>query len=1052
MPTYSNLKNPLSRRIQNLSRGSSNYNDVSSRATSRYTIDKLFLVPTKYRVGFVEGYHAAKLLRLQAEFKTLAIFKEDITIWKKVIANKSISFSENMLLFAASYIADNQEQTVKVQNFANEVNRLLFEGQADELQAFLGEIHGSVAQSICFFRTYMAAWQKNPKEILERLESRENSFFISKIISKILVTANTYTGSDQSIDDVLTMFNADFGKDDIKTYAVNFILGKTEGDIDDIAMQLFLVMRCHPYDVREVILTYLETKISKEHTVTELENECLQLIHNAHACCRSRNLNSILTGVSTEYVKNASELPLLVDIGVSAESHALWVRVFSDNEFLPSGPTGKNFLDALSRMRRMRFPSEIHYRIVLTSVFRYKHLCFGRLLKGFFSGLYLVKRAQRSIEIRDSLRIIAYSGKLTNFVLTSPKGITAARIVGHSAKSHLENLELIEYGSESNDRYLIKNDMWKLKSPEYNKDYTEWFKKIRELVVYKRQYYTGVTWDFLDVIEDEHRIDAFKGNPEAYYALLIWFAETETRFSTRLRLAIKYSEMEYESFFDLLDDFTESFGQSIHLFLLEFCTPQTLLKMKFADTYVEALTMRFHGLYHATRKVGYSDYLNEGQLRNEESAFVANALLSSIGKNRFSVGWKMFKSDYLRRKEAAFTNILYFINNTSNIIPDQHEKTDHVVIEFDNSFVQKIVHNSHKEFLCDKILIDLFNSFISHPSQGIEAILSIRIRHIHFRKEFADVISDLKAPHRSELTMHEKRVISTQYEEKILSLVVEWSQARMVTAKSNKPEAIFNIFANDEEWAALRSGINFESIESILDGFIEWMSAKLEGVLLSAREAIMTDLLVQIEGIIDHTAQPTSSKKITSTDRKVSALLSSAIRQKSMALQSWFTVPEGDILEGLTTLDIRELAYKNYFRETKQGKLKIQVSNHPIDELAWGDSKIRLAYYLLLELVENAIKYGCKVKTSIVIVPYLDSDYIGILVSNRCDASQTMRPQTIKGHPNVATLDVFEEGDTGLKKIAALSASLLGEKTDITAYGYRNNFRLKIPLARNPND
>lgn len=1052
MSKYSNLKNPLSRRIQNISRGASNYNTDFSRTSARYIIDKLFLSPTQHRVGFLKGYHAAKLLKIQTGFKNLTIMQEDTVLWDKVLENKSLSFKENILLFATSYVAGNEEQVFELQDFCNQTNKLLFEGKLDDLKEFLAAQEGLVAQSICFLRTYMAAFHKSPNELLAKLSNDENSHFVSKMISRILVAANTYTGSDQSVDDILTMFNADFGKDDIKTYAVNLILGKTEGDLEHISRQLFLALRSHPYDMRELLLTYFETKISNELHFTILEKECLQIIHSSHSCCRSKMLHSIMNEEKVEYLQNGDNLSLLKSIGVAPETHEIWVKLFSDAKFQLSGPTGHNFLDALIRMRNTRFPSETHYREVESAVHRYKHLCFGRMLRGFFSGLYLMRRTSRSIEIRDSLRVISYWGKLTNFVLTSPRGISASRIMGHSAKFHLRNLKLVDYGKPASDRYQLKNDMWKLKTPEYVQDYLEWFRLVKELVIYKEPYYTGISWELLDVIEREHRIDAFKGNPDAYYALLIWLAETKTRTSTRLRIAIKLSDVKYGSFLELLEALTENFGQSIHLFLTEFCSPQTILKMKFADTYVEALTMRFHGMYQATKKVGYSDYLSANQLRHEESAFVANALLSSIGKNRFSVGWEMFKSDFLRRKESAFKNIFYFINEDSDSLSNDVVKTDLTQVEFDNGFVKRIPHCSHKEYLCDKVLIDLFDSFISHPSQGIEAILSIRIRHIHFRKEFADVFSDLKAPGRDGLTMHEKREMTNRYEAEVLSLIVDWSKARMATFRQDKPDAIFNIFPEDDEaWNVLRATIDFTSLESAIDGFIEWMTAKLDQNLLSARDALTNDLMVKIEDLIKNLALPAGQSQISSVHKKVSEILTSAIRQKTNLLLSWFRIPAGDILDGLTTFDIRELAYKNYFRERKQGKLKILISNEPIDALNWGDSEIRLAYYLLLELVENAIKYGCSNKTSISIVPYSDDANIGVIVSNRCDSLQSTETKKIRGHPNIATQDIFEEGDTGLKKIAALSASLLGEETDILAFGYNSIFRLKIPLARNYN-
>ena len=98
---YRNLKNPYATKVVSLSRGLNNYYS----GHSRITLDKLFLRESPNRIGFVEGYHGATLLTIPPTFKNLMMAKNDHETWRAVVKNKSLSFQENMLLLAASYVS-----------------------------------------------------------------------------------------------------------------------------------------------------------------------------------------------------------------------------------------------------------------------------------------------------------------------------------------------------------------------------------------------------------------------------------------------------------------------------------------------------------------------------------------------------------------------------------------------------------------------------------------------------------------------------------------------------------------------------------------------------------------------------------------------------------------------------------------------------------------------------------------------------------------------------------------------------------------------------------
>ena len=136
----------------------------------------------------------------------------------------------------------------------------------------------------------------------------------------------------------------------------------------------------------------------------------------------------------------------------------------------------------------------------------------------------------------------------------------------------------------------------------------------------------------------------------------------------------------------------------------------------------------------------------------------------------------------------------------------------------------------------------------------------------------------------------------------------------------------------------------------------------------------------------------------------------------------------------------------------QNGKLKIHIheslGNISIDEFDWRGDKLRLLYYLFLEIVDNAIKYGCSSETRISIRPFIEHNCSGLRISNKCDTRPKTERKFIKSNPYIASEGVFTEGDTGLKKIAALAASINEQEIKMLTYGHGDEFRMKIPLVQ----
>jgi len=343
---------------------------------------------------------------------------------------------------------------------------------------------------------------------------------------------------------------------------------------------------------------------------------------------------------------------------------------------------------------------------------------------------------------------------------------------------------------------------------------------------------------------------------------------------------------------------------------------------------------------------------------------------------------------------------------------------------------------------------------LGHATLGFETTLSSRVRHNQFLNQFKEQFSLVRSS--GAINKHYHQSTLTDYENVIEIAVDKWLSKYMHTKSFEHEFGVFSIFPDNEEAATFIADLNRNklSVENLMVKAAEGMKKRLSIGLTMIRNNLLPELLKDIDKFVDDLTDEKQSIESDSAAKveikKIADFMKTASKRACEELKKWFVIHDETLSYNPTAGHLLKLVEQHYQNQVRANKLKIYVRNIDVDmPLTFSNHQIRQMFYLLIELVHNVIEYSEKFKNTIWITGYRDSQFEGVVVSNKCAHTDNVYSEKVASPSATKDLEaLYTEGHTGLKKIAAQCQQLTQTECLLFVQRKRNSFRVTVPLVK----
>jgi hypothetical protein len=497
---------------------------------------------------------------------------------------------------------------------------------------------------------------------------------------------------------------------------------------------------------------------------------------------------------------------------------------------------------------------------------------------------------------------------------------------------------------------------------------------------------SGINWEWLDRAVEKLRLRPFVANPDGIYVLMLRVIEQRQREPNRLRLALAPIIEEAGGIQGIVNWLLETYGSDALAFIRFLLTPPTILKMELAANFTAALSARLDALETAVARYGFSeDILSCSQYETEQLELTTALTFMRVGSAQFEISWDSLRIDAERSVLDNYKAYTAF-SKTYNSLPLLTESKKTNVHVFANKQVKEY-ELKNRDWPLALTILGVIDTFLIHPSYGIESILALRIRHDTMRREFAVVVGEARHTTIAGVSARDRKVCISSLEPSIYSALQTWIDLYMHTGRGGTVSGLFNFVPTQAELDAMlgASGAS-DTLPDIIESTIGWIRAKLEEHLAKAR-ASMTDELkprLSIALVESHLQQP--SDVGDDAYGKVRLLLDAVVLRRVDELLGWFKTPAQQRTRSLTFGEVDLAVRGRYAPEVERGTLEIQLHSPQLAAKVVRSEALRAAYDLWSELTLNAMKYSHRPVTRLRASEYEADGFLGLRFSSLTSA------------------------------------------------------------------
>lgn len=953
-----------------------------------------------------------------------------------LVGSGSIQLSLNYLYLATEYILHNIQRIQPWIEFDIKASELLIRSRPEDIRDLLLSMPLVDQQALTSLRLYAALHAYSDSAIKDFLEKNMTSVWTKSRLLYPTIYYATNLPTAHAFDQMLSHLVPQGERGSVERRLIKLLLEPHKSTSEEFAFRGYVALMSHPFDALEYLVSDLELRLARRD---ELEDEYvnnfrrLAVLFPTHRVTR---LLKLADGDRLPLVQRPVEIKSL-GCGPGTDEGSILLAVLDiQREQAPRVASPSPLMAALINLRWNRYPSRADYDILNVYRQRFSMLTAGAFIDFVSRSQFLFEREEATSEILALIRGVLICEVVTPFILTSPGGYQA--IMAGAIKADIAPTRVVtevtsalgRSGDSRKDRVWIKAANWALMPLQQSGRVEEWAKQARKKfpLWIEPRYLSGLDWYWLNSVMEKIGILPLRDSCDGVYILFMRQVEEGLRESVALRVAIEPIVNRSGGFAAFRSWVLQEFGRDSAGFVKLFLTADTIQKLRIAGNYTAALTDRVSMLEAAVQEHGFiPDVLSEEDFVKEVGQLTATLSRMSLGARQFEIPWTTLKSDAITRNNAAHDAYITMADAVA-----ENLAVTSAMREFTYPFANGAVARyevRNRDWPLAVVVGGVIDTILSHPTLGIEAILSVRIRHDSFRREFAAAIQAVQQGNIAGVRRGSVSQLTQHFGPSLYREIQIWLDRHMHTSRKSKPEAFFNFSPSQRDMATLlEASAKVPSLEAIVDLVVQWAQPRLDDHLEATRDSLVNNLAPTLASRINEVKdqlihQGGDRQEIT----RVAQAVGAAVARRATEIQEWFKVPEADRCQSLTVREVWQAVQERFRIDISQRRLRYSKIPATLAERVLAPTQIRHLYDLLSELTHNALKHSKLGMTPFRLHVLRRQDSDCVVVSNLATPGDAFE-ERVQGHPYKTLHDsLFGEGKSGTKKVAYLAASIARE-------------------------
>lgn len=994
---------------------------------------------------------AASFFSLPDGWSVFNFSPKDWPLGDRLIACRHPAVEARLLEMILDYADANADAVTRLYALSATASNQLLRRNVVQIEAGNDELDAADAQSLFGLRMKCAANQAATDAVIGAVEQGLplKSWARSRLVHP-MVYHFSHTPPAASLDNFLSYIVT--GKEhDAEKLALKLMLSDEAARECSLAFRCFIGLMGHPFDAIEFVIDHVENEIASGRALASHLERFITEIALRQPGSRAGMISSVMLG-QVDFLEGTRPEGLAQRFEIPEQDLEAYASLCNVSPLgHASNPESTRPLDVLTRMRANEYPepSDFHFIWVNHAVWHF--IDGGRFIGALLRSVYMVDRAASDLEVRASFRLMCFLGFASPFLASAPSAMIMLRRL-HRNGVNVPPSDDIETRTDQQlhrrapfkDRLWINELQWRLRRLEEDGRIEQWLKVVRSETRLRPSYLTGINWHWVEEIIATRRLKPFRNLDGAFL-----FIHMELEANTdplRLRLTLE-PLLKGKEFGDAVRTIISEFGAAAGALVRRYLTTQNLLAVGFAPNYLAALDQRVRAMEAYIRQFKFNPLLTEEVYESEVKALTAELFLTDVNAGKFEIPWETF------RKDANDANQeLYHAAESLRRPLDGAAPLTAIVetpLAFPNGRTQtfKVRQRDQALFAC---VMAVLKDFMQHPAFGLEVILSGRFRHNNLIQELWAAMADVIGATIPSVSQHAKAALIDDYKLAAERTVDGWCASRLQTRRPEKPAALFDLIPDSREVEALLGlAKDVDGMLAITDVVIEWIKAKMRTQVASARSAFEQEVATELSAsFAEVRAQQLSGGNYRDADvHLVFNAVNDAVQRRIGDLGHWFDGVDS-ATSGPISLGHLGLAAEALFENMIPGKTLALKLDRDAECVSFPPHHVKIAFDLVRELCYNAIRRGAGPNVEVVVEGVAGQQGM-FRFRNDCSpcASDEIGEQTVEGHVYHGRNEaVTREGNSGLPKIAASSATLVGKDASIRCVRTERDYEVLVAL------
>lgn len=929
------------------------------------------------------------------------------------------------LQVATAYVLCNRDEVNRYEKIESQVYELLMHGKGCE-EVIDAERRGGPLKSLYMIKLACASY-RDYERVQKVVRVGKSYPWFSEVCAK---TGHYYLGSDNSnieVDEVVRHYVPACEHTELFAQLLT-ILFSENCNPDTGLLSLRICTLLHPYDALNLVYYYIEQMFLHSDGIMPAVRECLSRFAEAGINGRFVSMYSAY-GIKGERDDELSKL-------VSFDSHReFWQSIMHHRPAQNS--CGSLLINEIVKIYEVRYPEPKNAYTVMHSAKIYAFTRFGDLINGVIASLYLHNRKAFELEAYPLLRFLSLIDFAPIMVQLAPSGLKIARQAGIGildADSLSQAVNKLEARSQTRSGFVAT--AWSTDFESERNSFGAWLVAVRAKLRHVPGYYVGCRWDVLHEEIRVARISTLRSNPDFLYALALHTVEQSPHKTTKLKVALELIAGRFESASSFLLHLVELHDSKSIPIWTRLLTPNMLMQLGLAQDSATGMDSRYNALHEMTTRYGYSSLWTKDEMTAEEDKFRDQVMIAESNGSRFSIPYSVLIGETIPALDATDLNWL--------------EESD----QFDSAVTRYLpAHdaNSYRALDSDirKVVFKIYQALVTlntHSIYGVEVILSTRIRHLHLLNHLKAAFDASLVDRNPDYTIFMSNNFFGPMRIQIERAIEEWITTRLHSNTVDKPSGMFDSYMRFDEMVEIATKKDLTTNEHIAAFVTGISSTKLSEGLAKTNELLETELKAGIHTIIN-THRDLMIKNSTFADQLLRghSVLVSHMTHSFTTLHRWFQTATYTSGDPATWAQILKATRYRFDGKIRTRQLEIIAAASSISDPLFPNHMIIPALLVAWEAIFNSLKWAPPGSQTV------RFSVRSTIIGTRIYVSSKTRAGARNMHVSSdTTTDINEkllkENNTGMSKIAALSAYIQGKNSTVKGRVYRGFYVLSVPI------